>query len=116
MNAEEIAYAVAADLAGDLGPGIEHQTKDVWKKRPEPPWSRKSGVLAEALTRTAEIAVIAHFVVHIAPMVMDALGRRLGKDAIRKELDENAARPDGLTPEMRTKVIDAALDKGTKGQ
>ena len=113
MKAEDVAHHVAAKLPGDFGHALQYEVEHALNNPPPQPQATRS-MVGEALSRSAEIAVIAHFIVSIAPVVLAKINVRRDPEAAKTELKTAVTRPPGLKAETAAQVIDLAVEKAAE--
>lgn len=117
MKADDIAHYVAANLPAaanlphDVGEPLQYAVIRALNN-PTPAAQPTRSIAGEALSRTAEIAVIAHFIVSVAPAVLDRIRTRRESPADVKE-ELTAARPPDLKKEIAEQVVDLSVQKAS---
>jgi hypothetical protein len=106
MEGEEIARAVAAELAPEVGAPLKGQTERAIKGTLPPPDAATRG-----LREAADLAVIAHFIWTVAPVAASMWkDRSQHSDTVRAALDR-LQRPASISAETAKRVIDAVVAK-----
>lgn len=106
MNAADLARRTAAALSPEFGADLPKQTEEGLRGA-----SGGQTRQMEMLTHTAEIAVIAHFLISIAPLVVKYLPSYPSVAELKARILSEVKRPRSLKPKIADQVIERAASE-----
>ncbi|HLN37676.1 MAG TPA: hypothetical protein VK337_07830 [Xanthobacteraceae bacterium] len=110
MDDKDIARSVASELAIEYGEALRDKTDQIIRTKSDEPLGKARGI-ADVVKVSADLAVIASFIVSMTPVVREKWFATKSDAAVKASLEDIARRTPALSTAIVEQIAEAILKR-----